>query len=386
VRSLRVVLLTNFVAPYRIPLFRALHENLRQLHILVSTPMEASRPWKPDWQELPVVLQRTLTVGRRGRHPLGFRDSNRVHVPYDTLWQLARIRPDVIIAGEVGARTVLSMLYRFWSRKPKVIVWATFSEVSELGRGQARRRVRSAVLPRADAIIVNGASGRRYVRAYGAPDSRIFTAPYTTDMQPFLALPVHRDPCSRKRLLYSGQLIERKGLPSFLSQLTYWAHVHPHESIEFWLVGDGPLRARLETSPVPRNLSLKFIGSVPYHDLPRWYAQAGILVLPTLADEWGLVVNEALASGIPVLGSVYSQAVEELVGDGENGWVFRPDRPGEMLGALDRALREPQSSLDHMRTRARHSVEHLTAGSVAECFLEAIRFVTARPTTNGTAT
>ena len=54
--------------------------------------------------------------------------------------------------------------------------------------------------------------------------------------------------------------------------------------------------------------------------------KVGVLVFPTLADEWGLVVNEALAAGVPVLGSLYSQAVEELVRDGENGWTFRPDR------------------------------------------------------------
>ena len=54
------------------------------------------------------------------------------------------------------------------------------------------------------------------------------------------------------------------------------------------------------------------------------YAKASLFAFPTLADEWGVVVNEAMAAGLPVLGSIYSQAVEELVEDGVSGWVFRP--------------------------------------------------------------
>ena len=53
------------------------------------------------------------------------------------------------------------------------------------------------------------------------------------------------------------------------------------------------------------------------------YAKASLFAFPTLADEWGVVVNEAMAAGLPVLGSIYSQAVEELVEDGVSGWVFR---------------------------------------------------------------
>ena len=63
-----------------------------------------------------------------------------------------------------------------------------------------------------------------------------------------------------------------------------------------------------------------------------------ILAFPTLADDWGLVVTEAMASGLPVLGSIYSQAVEELVRDGESGWLFRPDSSDDVEAKLNSAL------------------------------------------------
>jgi glycosyltransferase involved in cell wall biosynthesis len=109
--------------------------------------------------------------------------------------------------------------------------------------------------------------------------------------------------------------------------------------------------------------------------LPSLYAQAGIFVLPTLADEWGLVVNEAMAAGLPVLGSAYSQAVEELVEDCLTGWTFRPGQAGEMYKALDRALRTPHEKLEEMRRSARRQVENLTPQFVADLVLQAIQYV-----------
>jgi glycosyltransferase involved in cell wall biosynthesis len=94
-----------------------------------------------------------------------------------------------------------------------------------------------------------------------------------------------------------------------------------------------------------------------------------------LADEWGLVVNEAMASGLPVLGSLYSQAVQELVEDGVTGWTFHPDRADEMYTAVDRALSTGEDRLEEMRVSATTRVEYLTPDYLAERILEAIHFV-----------
>jgi glycosyltransferase involved in cell wall biosynthesis len=327
-----------------------------------------------------MTVQRTFTIMRRHRHPHGFAQRTAHHMPYDTLWRLRSMSPDVIIAGELGFRTVQAVTYRRWlAPTTKLIVWATLSEITELAWGRMRRLLRTYVLPRADALLVNGASGRRYVSSFGVPEARIFTVPYTTDMTPFQAVSLERGPECRRRLLYCGQLIERKGLQPFIATLCGWAERHVDQRVELWFVGDGPLRRELEGAPRPPNLIFHFAGHVPYCDLPAWYALAGILVFPTLADEWGLVVNEALAAGVPVLSSLYGQAVEELINDGKNGWTFRPDRAEEMSSALDRALSLPDPELEAMRIRARRSVEHLTPAFVADRILDAVRFVLADP-------
>ncbi|HEX6065598.1 MAG TPA: glycosyltransferase, partial [Longimicrobiales bacterium] len=77
------------------------------------------------------------------------------------------------------------------------------------------------------------------------------------------------------------------------------------------------------------------------------------------------VVNEALAAGLPVLGSDYSQAVHDLVRSGENGWVFRPDSVADVAEALRAALTTSDEMLEQMRTAARASVMHLQPRDIA---------------------
>ncbi|MEO5924918.1 MAG: glycosyltransferase family 4 protein [Bryobacteraceae bacterium] len=311
-------------------------------------------------------LQKGFQWRKTWRHRNNFEERAVIHFPYDTLPRLTSMKPDVIISAELGARTLQAAIYRLFVQRTRLVVWATLSEVTELDRGLLRRLLRRLLLRAADAVIVNGSSGARYVARFGVPPSKVFRVPQTTDIQPFLNLPIDRPAGSIIRLLYSGRLVELKGLVPFVSQLGTWAALHPVSRLEMTLVGDGPLRNALENVPRPSNLSLRFLGHVPYGELPGIYGQADILVFPSLADEWGLVAVEAMAAGLPVLGSLYSQAVEDLVVDGKNGWSFRPDEEEEVRSALDRALTTASADFGAIRSQARETVRHLTPLKMAE--------------------
>jgi glycosyltransferase involved in cell wall biosynthesis len=329
---LRIALLTNFVPPYRIPLFKEIAGRVASLRVLVSTLMEANRHWAVDFVGLEVVVQRNLSVRRRWRHPSGFAETVYLHFPWDTLWQVLRYRPDVVVSGEFGFRTLNAVIYKLLSRS-KLVIWATISESSE----------------------ANGTSGARYLAGRGANPDKIFVVPQTTDIRAFAEVPLERVPQACRTLIYAGQLVPRKGLLPFLQSLARWCVDHPDEKVEFHLCGDGSERPGIEAFSLPPNLSLRVLGNASYAEMPARYAAAGVMVLPTFADEWGLVVNEALASGLPVLGSVYSSAVEDLVEDGVNGWRFRVDDPEEMYRAIDRCLLTPEWVLREMRARAREA-------------------------------
>jgi glycosyltransferase involved in cell wall biosynthesis len=368
----RVALLINFVAPYQLPLFEALQARCSPLRIFVSTPMESNRNWRVEWGTLDVAVQRNVTFRKRWRHLAGFTDAGFVHVPYDTFAQLARFKPDAIISSELGARTVLAAAYKLRHPQVRFAVWATLSEHTESNRGRLRGLLRPSLLRRADTVFVNGRSGARYVQKLGVPKQRVVLAPYTPDLSAFrntVQLPGSR---GTVRFLYAGLLVERKGLLPFLTVLRRWAEANPALRIDFAIVGDGPLRPALEHFVCTRNLTIRVLKAVPYDRLPALYATADIFVLPTLADEWGVVVNEAMAAGLPVLGSLNSQAVEELVIDGETGWSFTPEDAETVYAAIERACHATADEWRRMGAVAAHRVLQSTPDLVADRIAETL--------------
>jgi hypothetical protein len=368
----RIALLTNELQPYRVPLFEALEERVDQLRVFVSTTHEPDRPWLPYSGKLNPVVQRTITITARRSHPQGYRQTMFIHVSLDTIPLLSRYRPDVIISSEMGPRSIQAAIYRQLAPSSRLLLWCTLSEISEAGWSRMRTLLRRWLVAGADGFLVGGESGRRYLLGLGAPDNRIFIAPQTVDIDLFLPIPLTRSPEAERRLLYCGRFIDKKGLPAFQGEAAAWARRNPDQRLSIRWLGDGELASVLKTFTGPPNLIQEFPGAVSYDALVGHYTECGVLILPTLDDEWGLVVNEALASGLPVLGSVYSQAVQELVREGRTGWIYDPLKPGAALSALDRLFSTPLTALSAMRVMARDRIQDITPDRIAAIFDHAV--------------
>jgi glycosyltransferase involved in cell wall biosynthesis len=366
-----VVFLTSYIPPHTLGVYQELAKRVRKLTVLISTPMEAHRNWKPDYGDLDVRVQRTLTVRRPWKHPAGFSENMAIHVPLDTLGQLRTLRPDVVISGQMGARSLLSAVYAGLAGAP-LVLYASLSEHHERGHGRVRHALRRFLVRRATCVGCNGQSAARYLQQFGIASDRLIHVPYAAVPHSFEQLPLDRGAPAAHRLLFVGQLVQRKGLEPFLAALSAWATDHAERPVTFAIAGSGPLEAELRAIPVPANLRIEWLGELNFDHLAECYANSGILAFPTLADEWGLVVNEAMAAGLPVLGSVYSQAVDELCLEGRSGWRFRPDERDEMYQAIDRAMNTPIEALNAMRACSRGRVEHLTPAYVADRFLATI--------------
>jgi FkbM family methyltransferase len=369
---IRTVYLTNFIPPYVLPVLQKLRARVRSLDVFVSTAMEPDRHWEPVWGDLQVTVQKTITSIQRDVYKEGFERRSFRHFPYDSLWVLYRLRPDVIFSLQLGLRTLQAAAYRLANPSCRLVVIADLSERTEKDIGRARTLLRRALLSVADAVVVNGGSGKRYVQRLGVPSPRIIEVPFTGDLSIFQAVAHAHESRTTRRLVYTGQWTENKGLKLLLSALSQWGREHRSQNCEVSFIGDGPLAAYLREFPFPTNVSVKFLPHLAHDELARQYADTDLLVLPTLLDPWALVVNEALAAGLPVLGSIYSQAVEELVREGVNGWTFRPDDPREFQDALTRAFSTPPDELDRMRNAARDSVRYLIPAFGASRLVQAI--------------
>ncbi len=367
----KIALLTNFLPPYRIKVLQLLRHSVKDFRIFVSVEMESNRRWAPDPGPLPVTVQHTLSFPSRVVHPGRFEEQSTVHWPYDTLPQLIAYRPDAIISAEFGMRTVQAALYKCLAPRTKLIVWATLSEVTERYRGGVRRLMRRLILNVIDGVLVNGSSGAAYIESLGFGPERIYIVPQATDNDLF-AGPPFRPVSPVRKLLFTGQLIERKGLGQLHEQLTKWCELHPQRQICWTIVGTGPLRETIQAWNRPPNYDLRLLEEVPFRELAAHYHQADIFVFPSLADEWGLVVNEAMIAGLPVLGSVSSQAVEDLVHDGSNGWRFHPEHPEDLYRALDRALNCSTEALNTMRSNAINTARRIDSLRMRDLILDAL--------------
>lgn len=297
-------------------------------------------------------------------------------IPWKVMSSLDRLRPDIVVSSEMGVRTLQAWAF-CRRRKVPLIIWACLSEHTERDRGVARRLIRRMLFSQASAVLVNGPSGERYVRHIAPGVRRVEHLPYCTDPDLFQRPPDHRDYDATK-LLTVGQLIVRKGLLPFAEDLAAWLESNPHRTLHWTIVGSGPLRSRLEAYPFHPRLKVRLVAQTRYADLADLYHSHGIFAFPTLADEWGVVVNEAMAAGLPILGSLASQAVDVLVKDGTTGWTFDPQgAKSHRLAAIHQAITSPASRLADMGRNAEQVISALNPRVLADRFVGVVRDVAA---------
>ncbi len=376
-----VVFLTHYIPLYQVRVFEELARRVKKFQVLLSTPIEPNRSFEIDWGNLDVTVQKNLSFRRRWKHRAGFADDLFVHVPYDTFGQLKRIQPDVVMSHELGARSLAAAAYRRRQPNSRLILCTYMSEHTEQCRGWLRNKVRKHLLRRADGVTYNGPSCKRYLSRMGVPSDRLFHLPYAADDRVFSA----QATCQTQvfglqleignRLICVGQLSERKGVLPLVRQLADYSRARPHQPLHLTLVGKGPMRNAILQVVRPNNFQLDIIDQCTPAELCSMYQQHGCAVHPTLADEWLMVVNESLHAGLPVMGSRYAQAVETMIHNGENGWVFDPLCLGQLEHRLDDYFALSSQQWLKMRAQAQSSIAERTPVWAAECAVEAISTV-----------
>jgi glycosyltransferase involved in cell wall biosynthesis len=366
---MRLALLTNQIPPYRVATFAALRRKVDQLTVILSENRIAPGLENAD---IDIRVARSLRIPSVRRHDSGYFERYETHLPVGIVPALLRAAPHCVFAAELGMRTLGAVLYRLGSRTP-VVVHADLSEHTERGRGSVRPALRRLLLTQIDGVMVNGRSGADYIRGLGFPGRAISMLPYATDVERFGTVQRLPGGGGELRLLYVGRLIELKGLEPWIGALARVLGQRPDRRVRLTLAGDGDRREAIEQLELPPNLRLRLLGQMTYAELPRVYADADVLVMPSLGDTWGLVVNEAMASGLPVVGSSQTQAVVELVRDGVEGWIFSAAEPASIDAAICRMLDTGSEKLAAMGADARRAALALSPDHVASALIAACR-------------
>jgi glycosyltransferase involved in cell wall biosynthesis len=165
-------------------------------------------------------------------------------------------------------------------------------------------------------------------------------------------------------LLYVGQLIERKGVDVLLKV------VGQVTGTELWIAGDGSLRNMVEAH-AGNDDRIRVIGHQDFEALHELYDQVDVLIVPSLYETWGLVVNEALEHGLPILGSDQVAAMDHLVVPGKTGFVYEAGSAEALAQAIRAIQTWTTAEFDACYVAARRTIAGWTYERAAEAVIRA---------------
>ncbi len=314
---------------------------------------------------------------------------------------LGELQPDAMAIagwGTVDARACLS-----WCKQRRIPAFV----MSETRAADGKRIwwkewLKSRVVRKFDGALCGGESHKRYLVQLGIPPERIAFGYNVVDNSYFA-----NEKCSRASsieepeagdrtklatrhqptaaafpegpyFLASNRFVERKNLARLIQAYSEYVASSKSDIWPLFLLGDGELRGGLERLAQKLELIIAsgdlklnsyklktpsedglvfFAGFRQIEELPAFYSAAGAFVHPALEEPWGLVINEAMASGLPILSSRNVGAAEELVVEGETGFLFDPMNVKEMAAALLRMADMPEAHRREMGLAAQSMLE-----------------------------
>jgi glycosyltransferase involved in cell wall biosynthesis len=338
--SRRVVIITEIIAPYRIAVFNALAQRAGiDLHVIFLAENDRTqRQWLVYKDEIRFSYQVLRSWRQRvGRHCF--------LLNWGAKTALQRAAPDFIVCG--GYNYVAAWKAMAWARQNSVpfCLWAESTNKDLRSRHAWTEFLKTRFLRGCDSFVVPGKSSAEYLRTYGVPEEVILTAPNAVDTQFFAerAAEIRADAERHRQVLglpdrfflFAGRLVREKGIFDLLSA---YAALAPEIRTEMGLVfvGDGDARSPLVKRATTINPgAIQVLGFAHRERLAAYYALADVFVFPTHTDPWGLVVNEAMACGLPVISSDAAGCASDLVKDGWNGRVVSSGDIAQLTSAMD---------------------------------------------------
>lgn len=337
----KVVVVTHIISPYQVELFDAVcSHGAIDLRVIYLAETAAHRQWQRHELHHPFIdLPRSGAQGEAQasdwiadadvsvfgyyRHPVALRWL-QARARSGKPWSFWGERPGFRIRGEPGK------FYRQWK-----LAQLKDSAAPIWGIGQ---------------WAIDG-----YKREFGER-RQYFNIPYFSNLDRFRTqrLAARRGNDGTRRLLFSGSLIERKGVE--LLARAFCDLVRSNGHVQLDIVGDGPMRNRMMRALAPVSGNVTFHGFRQWVDLPEFYSRADILCVPSRYDGWGLVVPEGLAAGLPVIATDRMGAALELLRDGINGWLVEAGDDESLRLSLKKAIDLSDQDLKRMSASATNSV------------------------------
>jgi glycosyltransferase involved in cell wall biosynthesis len=351
----RVFVLTHFPSPYHVELFNAVAQcDQISLAVVYLYSNFANRSWVlPEFSHEHLLLDDEPR--RLGQVERWMERADLAIFNYYRHRDVQRL---------INQRAVSRRAWCFWGERPG------FNRLGPLGAFY--RRWKLSALHRSDAPVWG--MGRWAVEKYREEmggNRAYFNVPYFSDLRRFKRSNNGRGSAEGSRtFLYSGSLIHRKGVDLLAEAFSHLAAKSPE--VELKIVGDGDLRATMESKLSPWEDRVRFVGFKDWTELPSFYQSSDVLCVPSRYDGWNLAVPEGLAAGLPVIGTDRVGAAIELIRHRENGWLIPADDADALYEAMDEAATLPRESLNKRSRAAETSVANYDTSAGVDRFHQAV--------------
>ncbi len=330
-----IVFIIASLNPSKVALFNKLNALQLPFTVYVLSKVAINRKWSMN--ELKIKFSHRFM--RSIDLPIPDDSHSFFQLNFRVTEELKKDSPKIIIS--IGWNHIACYESFFYAKKYKIPygIWSVSTVYEKSTQRKLALPFVKYIVSRSDFLISFGSRSKAYLQDLTSQDRKIYTAFNSIDNEFFIKQSqkssrllggIHQKYAIKKKrekiVLYVGQFIKRKGIKLMLNL----AKMLPNYI--FLLVGHGPEEEYMRRFIKKNRLkNIRIAGYSKYKDLPLLYSISDLFILPSLEEAWGVVANEAMSIGKPVLVSKYAGSSVDLVKDGINGYVIDPNNIEDVI-------------------------------------------------------
>jgi len=296
---------------------------------------------------------------------------------------LCKHDPQVLIIAGISYPAFIVGLFWAKMKRRKTILWSASTEYDR-DRNWYKESIKKIIIRQFDAANVYGTKARDYLVKLGMANEKIKIIGNVTDNDYFYAVSRISETekqrikkeigLNKKVMLYVGRFSYEKNLKLLIDSFVESQRQHNNDWC-LWMVGNGPLKIELKKYINKRNADniIKMTEFIQYKSIPKVYAVSDVLILPSVSEPWGLVVNEAMACGLPILVSKQCGCYPDLIREGLNGYSFDAFDKNDVKDKINKILNKPEEILRAMGEESRRIISNYTPGNAAKVVVKTIK-------------
>lgn len=360
---MKVLFTTNIPSPYRIQFFNELSK-LCDLTVLYERTGAKDR--EKEW------LTREK-INFNVKFLKGINVGNEMAFCPEAIKIIKKEKFDLIVVGGYSTPTSMLLIKYLKRKKIKFIINSDGGIIKP--DNKLKYNIKKHFLSKANAWLSTGTETTKYLKHYGAKGDNIYVYPFTSISKEDIVKDITTEKreelkkelgiTHEKMILSVGQFIPRKGFDVLLNAIK-----DVDKKVGLYIVGGIPTQEYLDLKEKLNLSNVHFVGFKTKEELKKYYMASDLFVLPTREDIWGLVINEALAYGLPVITTDKCVAGIELIENGVNGYIVPVEDVKQLTVRINELINISKEKRDEYYINNINKVKEYTIENMAKKHIE----------------